>query len=89
MACSGGWPAAPGPQRIKVELPGGKTLEGVVLTLNDFDVSFVDATGQYHYYPRNQVKIVTEDKLAPHRALLPKLTDANIHDLAAYLVTLK
>lgn len=83
------WPAAPGPQRIKLEVPGGKTLEGVVRTLNDFDVSFVDASGQYYYFPREQVKILTEDKLAAHRALLPKLTDADIHDLAAYLVTLK
>jgi cytochrome c oxidase cbb3-type subunit III len=30
-----------------------------------------------------------EDKLAGHRALLPKYTDADIHNLTAYLVSLK
>jgi hypothetical protein len=30
-----------------------------------------------------------EDKLAGHRALLPKYTDQDMHNLTAYLVTLK
>jgi cytochrome c oxidase cbb3-type subunit 3 len=35
------------------------------------------------------VKLELEDKLAGHRALLAKLTDKDMHDLTAYLVTLK
>ena len=34
-------------------------------------------------------KVLREDKLAGHRALLPQYSDADIHNLAAYLVTLK
>lgn len=83
------WPAAQGPQKAKITLPSGQVVAGTIRMLNDFDVSFYDAAGQYHYYRRDQVKVETEDKLAGHRALLPRYTDANIHDLAAYLVTLK
>ena len=57
--------------------------------MNDFDVSLVDTRGQYHHWPRDQVKVENQDKLSGHRALLPKYTDADIHDLTAYLVTLK
>ena len=35
------------------------------------------------------MKVEIEDKLAGHRALLPKYSDADIHNLTAYLVTLK
>lgn len=83
------WPAAQGPAKVKVTLPSGETVNGTVRTLNDVDVSFNDSTGQYRYYRRDQVKVEVEDKLAGHRALLPRYTDANIHDVAAYLVTLK
>ena len=57
--------------------------------MNDFDVSITDAGGDYHQWPRDQVKVEVEDKLSGHRALLPKYTDADIHNLTAYLVTLK
>lgn len=83
------WPATPGPARAKVTTPEGKEIEGRIKTNNDFELSLVDANGAYHYWPRAAVKIEIEDKLAGHRALLPKYSDADINDLAAYLVTLK
>jgi hypothetical protein len=57
--------------------------------MNDFDVSITDTAGRYHEWPRDQVKVELEDRLSGHRALLPKYTDADIHNLTAYLVTLK
>ena len=48
-----------------------------------------DSAGNYRQWPRDQVKLEIEDKLTGHRALLPKYTDADIHNLTAYLVTLK
>jgi cytochrome c oxidase cbb3-type subunit 3 len=83
------WPVAPGPQKATVTLPSGEKITGTVRTLNDFDVSLTDAAGNYHYWKRADVKVDIEDKLAGHRALLPKYSDADIHNLAAYLVTLK
>jgi cytochrome c oxidase cbb3-type subunit III len=83
------WPTTPGPQHVTVTTASGQKVAGTVRTLNDFDVAVVDASGAYHSWKRGDVKVDTEDKLAGHRALLPKYTDDDIHNLAAYLVTLK
>ena len=57
--------------------------------MTDFDLSVTDTQGVYHQWPRDQVKIEIEDRLEGHRVLLDKYTDADIHNLTAYLVTLK
>ena len=63
-------------------------MNGTVRVMNDFDISITDAAGKYHQWPRDKVKVEIEDRLGGHRALLPKYTDADIHNLTAYLVTL-
>ncbi len=83
------WPANPGPAKAKVTPASGETVTGTIRTMTDFDVSLVDAAGNYHYWPRSQVKVEVEDPLSGHRALLPKYTDADIHNVTAYLGTLK
>ena len=74
---------------MKVTLASGESINGTVRVMNDFDISITDAAGHYHQWPRDQVKVEVEDRLSGHRALLPKYTDADIHNLTAYLVTLK
>lgn len=83
------WPSTPGPAKAKVTTPDGKVFEGRVKTNNDFELSLIDAGGDYHFWPRSAVKIEIEDKLTGHRALLPKYSDADINNMAAYLTTLK
>jgi mono/diheme cytochrome c family protein len=83
------WPATPGPAKVSVTLASGESITGTARTMNDFDVSITDAGGRYRQWPRDQVKVEMEDRLSGHRALLPKYTDADIHNLTAYLVTLK
>ncbi len=83
------WPASPGPAKATVTTASGQAVTGTIKTMTDFEISMYDTAGDYHAWPRDQVKVQIEDKLAGHRALLPKYTDADIHNLAAYLVTLK
>jgi len=83
------WPATPGPAVAKVTLASGETVTGKIRKLSDFDVILADAAGNVHYWPRREVRVELEDPLAAHRALLAKYTDADIHNLTAYLVTLK
>jgi mono/diheme cytochrome c family protein len=83
------WPASPGPIKVKVTLASGESVDGTVRVMNDFDLSITDAGGHYRQWPREQVKVEMEDRMSGHRALLPKYTDADIHNLTAYLVTLK
>jgi cytochrome c oxidase cbb3-type subunit III len=82
------WPASRGPERATVTA-SGQTITGTVLKLDDFDVALRDASGEYHYWPRDQVQVQVEDKLGGHRALLPKYSDADLHNVTAYLATLK
>ena len=83
------WPATPGPAKVKVTLASGEVVNGRIRVMNDFDISITDSSGTYRQWPRDQVKVEIEDRLSGHRALLPKYTDADIHNLTAYLVTLK
>jgi len=83
------WPALPGPQKATVITSSGEKVSGILRRMDDFGVSLTDAKGEYHYWPLDNVKVEREDKLAGHRALLPRFSDADIHDVTAYLITIK
>jgi cytochrome c oxidase cbb3-type subunit 3 len=83
------WPARQGPVNVKVTPRSGQTIAGTIRVMTDFDLSITDAQGGYHHWPRDQVKVEIEDRLEGHRALLAKYTDDDIHNLTAYLVTVK
>jgi mono/diheme cytochrome c family protein len=83
------WPDRQGPVKVKVTPASGESIDGTIRTITDFDISITDAAGAYHQWPRDQVKLQIEDRMAGHRALLPKYTDDDIHNLTAFLVTLK
>jgi mono/diheme cytochrome c family protein len=84
------WPATPGPVKARITLPdSAESIPVTIRKLTDFEVSFTDAAGNYRYARRDAVKIVYEDKLTGHRSLLAQYSDDDIHNLTAYLVTLK
>lgn len=83
------WPASPSAGKATVTTMSGETITGTIRRVDDFGISITDSAGEYHYWPRGHVNIEMEDKLAGHRALLPKYTDADIHNLTAYLLTIK
>ena len=74
---------------VTVTLPSGEAISGTLKRLDDFNMSIYEASGDYHSWPRSEVKVEVEDRLAPHRKLLPEYSDADMHNLLAYLVTLK
>ena len=59
--------------------------------IDDFTIALTDASGDYRSFSRNGdiPKVVLKDPIQAHYDLLPKYTDADIHNLTAYLVTLK
>ncbi len=62
----------------------------MLLQMDDFNVSLRDDSGAYRTFKRGPaVKVVKDDPLAAHHALLETITDKNIHDVVAYLETLK
>jgi cytochrome c oxidase cbb3-type subunit III len=76
---------------VKVTLPSGKTYTGMLDRMDDFNVAFHDAAGDYHSFERNgdTPKIEVNDPLRAHVDMLGKYTDADIHNVTAYLETLK
>ncbi len=83
------WPASKEAEHATVSTPSGETVTGTIVKLDDFDVALRDSNGVYHYWPKSQVKVNVIDILQGHRSLLPLYTDADIHNLTAYLETLK
>jgi len=85
---------ARGPNRprvtITVTAAGAPPVTGYPAAFDDFTVALRDAQGVYHSWARTpDVKVVKNDPFAAHDALLDKYTDKDMHDLLAYLVTLK
>ncbi len=85
--------AAPPPAsavKVTVTTAGGESVTGVLVLLDDFNVSLRDASGAYRTFKRGPgVKVVKDDPLAAHHALLDTLSDKTMHDVVAYLETLK
>lgn len=84
-----GGPRRSAADHVTVTLPSGESISGTLKTLDDFNVSMYDSSGDYHSWPRDRVKVEVQDPLAAHRELLGQYTDADMHNLLAYLVTLK
>lgn len=76
---------------VTVTLATGKSFKGTLERIDDFTVALTDANGDYHSFARNgQIpKVVLTDPIQAHIDMLPKYTDAEMHNLTAYLVTLK
>jgi cytochrome c oxidase cbb3-type subunit III len=83
-------PATNRPPTVKVTLLSGQVVSGVMRYIDEFAVALEDPAGEHRSWMRDSVKAVeVSDPLAAHREMLPKYTDPDIHNLRAYLVTLK
>jgi len=88
----GGGRGARGGKQLTLTItpPTGPAVSGVPVVFDDFDVSVRDAAGKVHAFTRSpQLKVVRNDPFAMHDQLLDVYTDKNMHDMLAYLVTLK
>jgi cytochrome c oxidase cbb3-type subunit III len=74
-----------------VSLPSGDTVSGKLLHIDDFLVVMQLADGTERSFQRDgdSPKVTVKDPTQMHRDLLPGYTDKDIHDVTAYLVTLK
>jgi cytochrome c oxidase cbb3-type subunit III len=79
------------PTTVKVTLASGKVVEGKLDHLDDFLVSLTDGEGNRESYTRDGdvPKVEVHNPLQAHIDMLPKYTDDQIHNLTAYLVTVK
>lgn len=78
-------------RQVSVTLPSGQTFTGTLDFIDDFTVSLHDAKGQFHSFARNGTAptVSITDPMQTHAELLHKYSDSDIHNVTAYLVTLK
>jgi cytochrome c oxidase cbb3-type subunit 3 len=81
----------PAPKRptATVTLPSGETLTGPLAAEDEFSVTVLDKTEARRKFERDAVKVTVDDPLSAHFAQLEKYTDADMHNVYAYLETLK
>jgi cytochrome c oxidase cbb3-type subunit III len=79
----------PAPTKVTVQLASGERVSGTLDHLDEFTVTMHDSTGWYRSFSRESLTVDVQDPRAAHEALLPKYTDQQMHDLLAYLETLK
>lgn len=92
-----GPPAAIGasrPAQVTVKFADGSATSGTLLRMDDFIVSLRTQDGLYRSYTRRSAApritaIDVNDPMAGHRKLFTKLSDDDMHNVTAYLATLK
>jgi cytochrome c oxidase cbb3-type subunit 3 len=72
-----------------VTLRSGQKLEGELAPTDAFHAAIIDKNGWFHSWPLSEATIQVHDPLAAHKALLLRLTNPQMHNLFAYLETLK
>ena len=79
------------PMTVTVTPPGGKKVDGRLVRVDDFSVSLIDKDGARQSFSRDGdvPKVELKDPLQPHKDLLKTYADKDIHNLTAYLVTVK
>jgi mono/diheme cytochrome c family protein len=79
------------PVTVTVTPAGGPKVEGRLMRIDDFIVTLALANGAQRTFRRDgdSPKVELHDPLEKHRELLNRYSDTDIHNLTAYLVTLK
>jgi cytochrome c oxidase cbb3-type subunit 3 len=77
------------PPPVTVTLRTGQTVTGALDYRDEFTIALIDADGWRRSWPTSQVTINFEDRLEAHARQLAKYTDKDMHDVLAYLQSLK
>ena len=74
---------------VTVTLASGDVVNGRLAYRDEFTIALTDANGWYRAWPTKQVKFVVNDPLQAHVDQLGKYSDGDMHDVLAYLQTLR
>ncbi|HEY4087184.1 MAG TPA: c-type cytochrome [Bryobacteraceae bacterium] len=78
-------------KKATITVPGGEVVSGTLTQITPFSVTVRDASGAPQTFERDgdNPKVVVTDPLQAHLDLMRKYTDEQMHNLTAYLATLK
>ncbi len=93
------YPGMPGPppdpkseKSVTVTLPSGQSYTGKLDHIDDFSVSLTEPSGEHHSWLFDEekgIKVDVHDPLKAHAELLSQYSNADMHNVLAYLETLK
>ncbi len=93
------WPGMPGPppdpreqKTVIVKLASGQSYSGTLDRIDDFSVALTDSSGEHRswlYDDEKGIDVQVHDPLKVHAELLRQYTNADMHNMLAYLETLK
>ena len=75
--------------KVTVTLASGQTIPGALAYLDEFTVGLTDPAGTYRSWRTVDVQYKVDSPADAHVELFGKYTDADIHNLMAYLQTLR
>ena len=75
--------------KVTVTPASGPAITGTLAYLDEFTVALIDATGSYRSWRTGDVQYKVDAPVNAHVELFSKYTDDDIHDLMAYLQTLR
>ncbi|HTJ31366.1 MAG TPA: cytochrome c [Acidobacteriaceae bacterium] len=75
--------------KVTVTLPSGEKVTGELAYLDEFTVGLRDASNTYRSWSIPTVKYAVDSPVEAHVEQFPKYSDADIHNLMAYLQTLR
>ena len=77
------------PTQATVVLGSGEKVKGTLEHFDEFTVVLRDPAGWKRSFSRDEVMVEMDDPMTAHKALLGKITQKQLHDLFAYMETLK
>lgn len=80
---------SPTPAIVSVTTSAGQVISGKLAYRDEFTISVIDADGWTRSWPITAVKISADDPLRAHREHLATYTDDDMHNVLAYLQTLR
>jgi len=80
---------APPPAKVTVTLASGEVVTGTLASRDEFTIALKDASGATRSWPVNEVKFSVDDPVSAHFDQLGKYSDEEMHNVYAYLQTLR
>jgi mono/diheme cytochrome c family protein len=75
--------------KVTVTLPSGEKVSGTLAYQDEFTIGLHDAQGSYRSWRTDRVTVAIDDPAEAHVEQFPRYTDDDVHNLMAYLQTLK
>lgn len=80
---------APSRPKVTVTLRSGHTLIAPLVSESEFAIVILDPSGKQHTYEKSGVKFQIDNPMSAHFEQLTKYSDVDMHNVFAYLDTLK